>query len=199
MFRILTFTHDRSRFSSDRYDSIKKLEKLNTEDPSAARLQADWIAWRDSPPTHRKAAQISALGLHRDPSRGRTHIILQTVQYTPDTSKDPRSKFTVTAAGVFRIRDALKAIEAAMRLDPGEGASMVQEVLEECVYVYGKIIQCRYQGSRCSVRVARADGLVNKEYIELFGPGVRIAVRIGASRCSSAGSELKKEAGCDSA
>ena len=76
---------------------------------------------------------------------------------------------------------------------------MAEENLKECIYVYGKIIERRYQGPGGGVRIARPDGLINKEYIQIFGPGVRIAARIGASRCDSAGSELEEEAGCDSA
>ncbi|KZV62386.1 hypothetical protein PENSPDRAFT_692540 [Peniophora sp. CONT] len=90
------------------------------------------MEWRDAPTTHRKSAHISALGLHRDASRGRTHIVLQFVRYTPEVSKDPRFKFTSVATGVFRIKDALKMIEAAtMNLDPGEGTFFIQEVIND--------------------------------------------------------------------
>ncbi|VDC07636.1 unnamed protein product [Peniophora sp. CBMAI 1063] len=116
---------------TDRYNSIKKLEKLKKEDSVAAQRHADWMEWRDSPAAHRKNAHISALGLHKDPMRGRTHIVLQLVEYTPNTSKDPRSKFTIVATGVFRIKDVLRMIEPSMGLSPGEGPSFIQEVLDE--------------------------------------------------------------------
>lgn len=116
---------------SDRYNSIKKLEKLRKEDSFAAQRHADWMEWRDSPAAYRKNAHVSALGLHKDPSRGRTHIVLQLVEYTPNTSKDPRTKFTIVATGVFRIKDALKMIEPSMGLRPGEGSSFLQEVFDE--------------------------------------------------------------------
>ena len=71
-----------------------------------------------------------ALGLHRDPSRSQTHIVLQYVEYTP-SQRDPRNKFRVKQAGVFRISDAASGIEKSMGLDPGEGEGFVREALDE--------------------------------------------------------------------
>ncbi|KAJ3551265.1 hypothetical protein NM688_g4803 [Phlebia brevispora] len=76
-----------------------------------------------------------ALSLHRDPSRGRTHIVIRQVEYVPTTSsgkeKDIRDRFNVIRASVFRIADVLGDIETALNLNKGEGREYIDGMLAE--------------------------------------------------------------------
>ena len=49
----------------------------------------------------------------------------------PEASNDPRFKFTITNAGVFRIADVIQSIEMTLGLSPGEGESHVQLRIDE--------------------------------------------------------------------
>lgn len=76
------------------------------------------------------------MGLHRAPARGRTHIVVRQIAYTPlardGTPKDDiRDRFEVVAASVFRIADVHGDIETALGLDPGEGRTYIAEMLAE--------------------------------------------------------------------
>lgn len=100
-------------------------------DPSKAQCAADWSRWHDGSHGKDEFAMVHALGLQRDPSRGRTHIIFYTVEYTPEASRDLMHKFQISSAGVFRIKDVLPEIETAMGLDPGEGREYIDGLLAE--------------------------------------------------------------------
>ena len=106
------------------------MERLKVSEPDAAQRAQDWIAWRQGPNAESTYAHAHALGLHRDPSRAATHILLQLVEHTP-AARDPRNKFRVKQAGVFRVADVVAGIEAAMGLDKGEGPGFVREAYEE--------------------------------------------------------------------
>lgn len=67
-----------------------------------------------------------AVGLHRDPQRARTHIIIQQIIYTPKASQETREKFRIIACSVFRRADAYGLIERVMMLKPGEGREYVE-------------------------------------------------------------------------
>lgn len=73
---------------------------------------------------------IDALGLVRDPSRGRTHIVFKQVEHVPN-AKAPRDKFRIAAAGVFKLDDIWLDLEGIMGLNPGEGKTYIKEMLEE--------------------------------------------------------------------
>ncbi|KZV62384.1 hypothetical protein PENSPDRAFT_692538 [Peniophora sp. CONT] len=114
-------------FCKSRSEFLKMLEAQKKEDPVIGQKFTDWDEWLETPSTHRRDARISALGVHRDPSRGQTHILMEGAKYTPEASNDPRFKFTIVSAGVFLIEDALVSIERSLDLAPGEGRSYVQE------------------------------------------------------------------------
>ena len=117
-------------FTREFADSLAKLESLKVSDSDAAQKHQDWITWRSAPSVDVAYAHAHALGLHRDPSRCKTHIILEQVEYMP-TQRDARNKFRVKNVGVFRIADAASAIEGVMGFNPGEGISFVREAWDE--------------------------------------------------------------------
>ncbi|VDC07653.1 unnamed protein product [Peniophora sp. CBMAI 1063] len=118
---------------NDMYKSRMRTEKLKAEDPSGlkAKRHEDWIAWRNAPKSEFMFAEAHALGLHRDPSRSRTHIMVHFCEYTPSVSNDLRYKFRCAHSGVFKVSEIAPAIEAIMGLDPGEAPSFVDEAWME--------------------------------------------------------------------
>lgn len=68
--------------------------------------------------------------MHRDPSRGRKHIVVRQVKYTPEES-DLRYRSTITHAGVFKLDDCWDAIDEVMSGHTGEGREMVRDVLND--------------------------------------------------------------------
>ncbi|KAL1727222.1 hypothetical protein EV714DRAFT_217779 [Schizophyllum commune] len=72
----------------------------------------------------------SALGLQRDQTRSRTHIVFRAVEYQP-RAKDPFDYFRYTHVGVYKIEDVYTEIERLLRLDRGEGHQYIEGMLEE--------------------------------------------------------------------
>ncbi|OBZ75168.1 hypothetical protein A0H81_04959 [Grifola frondosa] len=83
----------------------REVQQLKDTDPEAAQMALDWSKWHDRSYNHIGHAYMHALGLKRDPSRGRTHVVVSEVEYTPHASKDPRFKFRIVRCGVFRLAD----------------------------------------------------------------------------------------------
>ncbi|KAI0053520.1 hypothetical protein FA95DRAFT_1481533 [Auriscalpium vulgare] len=110
--------------------SRERAELLKLIDPSKAQKAADWLEWRNLPHEANTYALAHALGLRRDPSRGRTHIVFRQVEWVP-RARDMRHRFRVRAAGVFRITDVLRDIESIMQIGRGEGREYVDGLLEE--------------------------------------------------------------------
>ena len=109
---------------------LKKLELLKLQDPPAGEREEDWIKWRTSHLGIPVETPIHALGLHRDPNRGATHILWYGVKYTPDAGKDIGQKFTIVTAGVYEINDVLSEIEGCMGLERGEGREYIDDLLK---------------------------------------------------------------------
>ncbi|PCH32985.1 hypothetical protein WOLCODRAFT_141442 [Wolfiporia cocos MD-104 SS10] len=100
-------------------EELNKIESVQQVDPLKAQQARDWMARSTMPNT--TEAYINALGLHRDPSRAFTHIVLSRLEYIPSaTVTDPRDRFQVVVCGVFRIVDVKKEIRALVGADPGE-------------------------------------------------------------------------------
>ncbi|KAJ6600034.1 hypothetical protein DFH09DRAFT_1129272 [Mycena vulgaris] len=108
----------------------KKIEAMSLTDPEGAKRAADWSLWCNSNHDATQFGLVHALGLHRDPQRGRTHIVVKEVEYVPTASK-LKHKFRVLACGVFRVKDILRDLEAHMRLDRGEGQEYVDSLFDE--------------------------------------------------------------------
>jgi hypothetical protein len=109
-------------------ETLKKTNQLTLTDPEGAQKAAEWKIWREE--SFNDWALMHALGLHRDPKRGKSHIVIKRVQYAPKASKELRYKFRVIECGVFRISDLQPEIEGLMGLDRGEGTEYIQGLLE---------------------------------------------------------------------
>ncbi|OBZ76097.1 hypothetical protein A0H81_03250 [Grifola frondosa] len=109
----------------------ERVDELKKTDPINAQRAADWIKWRECTNSAETFALVHALGLQRDPSRGRTHIVIREVKYVPNESKDVRYKFKAVRAGVFRIADALTELERLMNLHKGEGTEYIRGLLAD--------------------------------------------------------------------
>ncbi|KAJ7150914.1 hypothetical protein C8R43DRAFT_1005604 [Mycena crocata] len=107
-----------------------KIEEMSLTDPEGAKCAADWQLWCNSNHDATQFGLVHALGLHRDPQRGRTHIVIKVVEYVPTATK-LKHKFRVVACGVFRIKDVLRDLELVMQLDPGEGQEYVDSLFAE--------------------------------------------------------------------
>ncbi|OBZ66305.1 hypothetical protein A0H81_13876 [Grifola frondosa] len=88
--------------------SKKQVEELKRTDPLTAEFYADWNRWCDAPKGGITIAQVSALGLQRDPSRGRALVVIREVEYSP-LPKDLLRKFRIKRCGIFRIADVMAA------------------------------------------------------------------------------------------
>ena len=89
----------------------------------------DWDMWRQAPREALVRAQARALGMHIDPERSRTHVLIQEIDYSP-RERDVRRKFAIVRAGVFRVREVLHGIEALFSLAEGHGEAWVQDLVE---------------------------------------------------------------------
>ena len=98
-------------------------------DPVRAQHIKDWNTWCQAPLEALTRAQAQALGMHVDADRGRSHMLIQEVVHLP-REREVRRKFAIVRAGVFRVRDVLRGIEATFKLAEGQGAAYVQERFE---------------------------------------------------------------------
>lgn len=110
-----------------------RAKALKTSNPKEAQQATEWIQWLHGSHYANVLAMVHALGLHRDPSRGRTHIVFRMAKWTPKASKDIKHRFRITHAGVFKQEDVYGDIERMLKLKPGEGkkhVAMLQEDLD---------------------------------------------------------------------
>ncbi|KAK0187425.1 hypothetical protein F5146DRAFT_935028 [Armillaria mellea] len=108
----------------------KKIAEVERISISAAQQLRDWQNYRDNPRPETIECFAHALGIARDASRGRTHIIYQEVEYVPSV-KNRLDKFRSTRVGVFKLDDVWQDLESRMGLGPGKGKVYVREMLEE--------------------------------------------------------------------
>ncbi len=120
----LTPARSASDESKDCFTSLKNSE--------AKKLQ-DLIKWRRAYEQSTTRAFASALGLHKDPSRGHTHIAMQEVEYTPNASRfsDPKSKFRTSRIGVFKISDVVRDIERMSVGPPGNAQAGIDLLIKD--------------------------------------------------------------------
>jgi hypothetical protein len=108
--------------------SIQKLKALELAgDKTTAKREADWQAWRVEANDEQTMLLVSALGLHRDRTRGRTHIVFKLLEYVPH-ERQLRHRFRVVQCAVFRIADVMQDIERMLSIDPGEGREDLESV-----------------------------------------------------------------------
>ncbi|KAJ7604675.1 hypothetical protein DFH06DRAFT_1020672, partial [Mycena polygramma] len=114
----------------DRVAAQQKIERMRLADPDGAKRAEDWSLWCNSNHYTTQIGMIHASGLHRDPQRGRTHIVFKYVEYVPTATKLTH-KFHVTLCGVFRIENVLRDIEGIMNLNRDEGQEYVDSILHK--------------------------------------------------------------------
>ncbi|GJE94140.1 zinc finger MYND domain-containing protein [Phanerochaete sordida] len=112
---------------TDIKNSRARVERLRQEGSPHAQKEADWVEWRNASHYASTHALQHALHLHRDPARGRTHIVVRQIEHAPD-EPDFRHRFAFTHVGVFRLADCWDAIDELMG-GPGEGRAMVDDIL----------------------------------------------------------------------
>lgn len=115
---------------TDVANSRVRVEKLKQEGSPLAQKEADWVEWRNLSHYANTYGLQHALNLHRDPTRGRTHIVVRQVKYRPEEA-DLRYRFTVTHAGVFKLADCWEAIDEVMSGHKGEGKEIVADILND--------------------------------------------------------------------
>ncbi|KAJ7669401.1 hypothetical protein DFH06DRAFT_1180836 [Mycena polygramma] len=104
------------------------IERMGVADPEGAKRATDWSLWCNRNHYANGLGMTHALGLRRDPQRGRTHIVIKKVKYIPTATKLAH-KFHTIACGVFRIKDVLRDVEALMGLKREEGQPFIDQIL----------------------------------------------------------------------
>ncbi|KAH9917479.1 uncharacterized protein B0H18DRAFT_883790 [Fomitopsis serialis] len=94
----------------------ERIQRLALTDPAAAQREKDWDAWRRAADV---LPYVSALRLYQDPSRARTHLIIEESLYTPYAGTRARDKFGVVRCAVIRMSDFLNTMADAMGVRPG--------------------------------------------------------------------------------
>ncbi|KAL6302629.1 hypothetical protein BKA93DRAFT_827325 [Sparassis latifolia] len=108
------------------------IKELQQKDPFAAQRAIDGKKWTSLNDERKVNAIKSALGVHRDPSRGRTHIVMQLVEYTPK-HRDMQHKFRVAKCGVFRLEDVIPDIVRIAGWDTAWIRRKVQQMFDDIV------------------------------------------------------------------
>ena len=111
--------------------SDPRRDALQLTDPTAAQRELDFRSWCAATLSTSLDVLVSALNLHRNPVRGRTHIVMCELEYTPRVSwKDITRQFRVKTCGAFVFADAIPDVEEVMHLHAGEGMRLIQEQLD---------------------------------------------------------------------
>ncbi|TCD68132.1 hypothetical protein EIP91_011497 [Steccherinum ochraceum] len=119
--------------SSERQTRVQEVKATN---PTKARILDDYEKWSRTGSFAKDFAPIHALGLHRDPNRGRTRIFIMQVQHNPNPDAAAKAKFRVVQCGVFMIEDVLGHIRkgpegSADAEGRAETRKFVEEALEQ--------------------------------------------------------------------
>lgn len=105
--------------SSLRVSAREQIKRLKETNPEEARKLFKHDKWRDLVCSHKADLHgpIHALGLQRNPSRGRTHMFIQSLEYVSGDNSQPRRTRT-SRCGVYKIQDMRNNIR---RMFPGIG------------------------------------------------------------------------------
>ncbi|KAH9841126.1 uncharacterized protein C8Q71DRAFT_701522 [Rhodofomes roseus] len=109
---------------------IETVERLSLLDPFAGQRLKHFTDWCFNSATN-KLPYVSALRLYEDPGRAHTHVIFEQSVYTPRAGPLTKDKFRIIRCAVYRMSDALPEIERALKLSPGEGIRLCNEMLHE--------------------------------------------------------------------
>lgn len=111
-------------------DTLKKIEVMRVTDPERAKRATDWSLWCNSNHDATQNGMIHALGLRRNPERGRTHIVFKDMEHVPTATK-LKHKFRMLKCGVFCLKDVIRDLESAMGLESGEGQEYVDSLFAD--------------------------------------------------------------------
>lgn len=109
--------------------SREKARVLSQTNPTAGQRYLAWSRWATLPNSSRDRAFCSALGLHRDPSRGQTHMIICKVEWVPE-NKDPRFQFRITRCGVVRISEMAARAETVLNSERDETQAYIKTAVD---------------------------------------------------------------------
>ncbi|KIY71280.1 hypothetical protein CYLTODRAFT_487345 [Cylindrobasidium torrendii FP15055 ss-10] len=120
---------DHKSLCKERSMALKIAEAAGSKEET--KLALDWIKWRDSNQPCNKECLVHALGIHSDPSRGRTHIVVKEIGRTPPAlAKDPLDNYHIISMGVFPIASIYREIEYFMMLEDGGGPAFIKEIFD---------------------------------------------------------------------
>ncbi|KIJ34865.1 hypothetical protein M422DRAFT_782745 [Sphaerobolus stellatus SS14] len=108
-------------------NTLRTVEILKQTNPKASERLARWKVWRTE--AYYNEALMHALNVHRDPIRGRTHILVEFIEYTPHASKDLQYKFKVLHCAVFKVSDILSNMKMIFGPVENDITRDVQETL----------------------------------------------------------------------
>ncbi|KAK0187429.1 hypothetical protein F5146DRAFT_1064975 [Armillaria mellea] len=119
-------------------EQFKKIAAVERISASAAQKLRDWTDYKEHPKPETLECFAHALGLARDASRGRTHIIYQEVEYVPST-KNRLDRFRTKRIGVFKFEDVWQDLGSRRRLDIDELKTSVRRMLDEVNNKHGSV------------------------------------------------------------
>ncbi|KAK0234383.1 hypothetical protein EDD85DRAFT_955209 [Armillaria nabsnona] len=119
-------------------EQFKKIAEVERISASAAQKLRDWTDYRDNPRPEMIECFAHALGLARDASRGRTHIVYQEVEYIPSI-KNRLDRFRSKRIGVFKFEDVWQDLGSRWGLDPDEGRMRIRQMLDEFDHKSGNV------------------------------------------------------------
>jgi len=108
-------------------NTLRNIAILKKKNPKAAEKLARWKVWRTE--AYYNEALAHAVGVHRDPVRGRTHILVEFIEYTPHLSKDLQFKFKVLYCQVFKVKDILANMDVIFGPEKNDITRDVEDTL----------------------------------------------------------------------
>ncbi|EIW78285.1 hypothetical protein CONPUDRAFT_138627 [Coniophora puteana RWD-64-598 SS2] len=120
------------QFCAEHTQTLMLADQLKASgDIENSQLMSDWITWRNMEfPGEMKSARVNALKLRRDPSRGRSHIIMTEVRRVA-SSKHPARRFEAVKMGVFCLADVKRD-----RPLTGPSGEEIEQMMDEMLKEY---------------------------------------------------------------
>lgn len=104
LHRFLSFCRDRTKRAQEVQCSLGAY-------PGLVQIYSDYDKWTSLQHYPNIEGPIHALGLHRDRSRGWTHVIVQEMEYTSLGTRRGQDLFRVVRCGIFRGKEIAKDID----------------------------------------------------------------------------------------
>lgn len=106
--------------------------------PLGAQIISDFDKWCALQHYANFEGPVHALGLHRDPSRGRTHVLFREIEYVESAQQDlsnlnskVRDRWRVARCGVFKVDNVRKDIASIVGHGLGEQCDALLERLRD--------------------------------------------------------------------